>query len=106
MAKANRQKFVPKPTPKSVVVSGYCRNPGCNHDASRRRQLYKPLLVCGRCINIGGLLAKLWPFYVNQQDQYLANLLAEFERQEAEDEDEPGEGEPSFYEQVDADGQG
>ena len=84
LAKQQRRAFVPKPSRKAAFVSGICRNPNCRR-ASRRQQLFLPGRVCGQCLTIGRHLALLWPFYISEQDRLMANILAEFERQEAED---------------------
>ena len=84
LAKQQRRAFVPRPARKAAFMSGVCRNPNCLR-GGRRQQLFLPGRVCGKCLTIGRHLALLWPFYVSEQDRMMAAVLAEFERQEAED---------------------
>lgn len=65
----------------------WCRREGCPK-AQKRQLVYKPLMVCGPCLAFGDLLGKLWsPHFVSVEDAYVQALLAEFERQEREDEE-------------------
>ena len=70
----------------------WCKAPSCSRPA-KRQIVFAPGMFCGRCLAFGDLLGRLWnpPPSGPTEDEFLARVLAEFERQEQEDADE-GDG--------------